>query len=91
MGQENCGSVYLDSGFKADMEGRVGKATLDTMKVPARNTMEKSWEELKCSFGPDNGYEDDFDVNVPGLVDNEELGIQEGFHYMARFVSPPWV
>lgn len=83
-----CGSVYLDSGFRAHMERRVGKATLDKMKLPAQNAMDRSWEEVKCSFGPDNGYDDEFDVNVPGLPDNEELGIQEGFHSMSRFVTP---
>ena len=80
-----CGSVYLDNGFKAYMERRVGSAVLDNMSVLSRTTMEKSWEDLKFQFGTDqSGQEDSFEVNVPGLPDSDELDIDEGFHTISR-------
>lgn len=85
-----CGSVFLDKGFKLYMEKRVGKGILDKMSNLSRTTMMKSWEDLKLSFGVDDGGgEEDFEVSVPGLADSAKLDIYEGFHTISRLVSPP--
>jgi hypothetical protein len=48
--------------------------------------MMRTWEEkVKFTFGGNADTEDDgYDVYVPGVPDNDETNVEEGFHTMQK-------
>lgn len=81
-----CGSVYLDDGFREYIRSRLGSSILDKMSTKSRVKMEKSWqEEVKFKFTSSAQSRNMiYEVAVPGLADDEDLDIEEGYHTMQR-------
>lgn len=75
-----CGSVYLDQGFDRYIRRTLGDAAIDKMRPRARAQMQQSFERAKIRFG--NTNDRFFEVNVPGLPDNDLLRIEDGYHSM---------
>jgi hypothetical protein len=52
--------------------------------------MMRTWEEkIKFTFGSNTELEDDgYEVNVPGIPDNDETNVEDGFHTMQKYT--PW-
>jgi hypothetical protein len=49
--------------------------------------MMKSWEEtIKFTFGNSINAEEEYFVAVPGIPDNEEANVEDGFHTMQKQV-----
>ncbi|TGZ81553.1 actin-like ATPase domain-containing protein [Ascodesmis nigricans] len=76
-----CGSVYLDQAFDKYIRQLLGNARVDRMKPRARQQMAKSFERVKIRFG--NTTDSYFEVIVPGIADDDELNIEDGFHSMS--------
>ncbi|KAI5856586.1 hypothetical protein BZA05DRAFT_204555 [Tricharina praecox] len=77
-----CGSTFLDKNFEDYMRRILGDETFDAMMPRSRAAMMRSWEEtVKFKFGNEAPFSN-YDINVPGVADNEELKIGEGWHNM---------
>lgn len=84
-----CGAVYLDRRFEDFVVQRIGKETYDGMSDRAKFQMHQYWETyIKREYkdlteGEDEGAQDFF-VPLPGVADNVENGVQEGFLTVTR-------
>jgi len=81
-----CGSVFLNRRFEAFMRKRLGVTTVDTMIRKGRpyyKMMKEFDERLKRAFKDceDNNI---MDCEVPGLPDDEDKGIEDGFLEITR-------
>lgn len=78
-----------NNGCRAYLEGRLGSELLESMSQRSRTAMEKSWEEqVKFKFGtPAQNRSTIFEVVVPGVPDDDDLDIEEGFHTMTKSVK----
>ncbi|KAF8247380.1 actin-like ATPase domain-containing protein [Wilcoxina mikolae CBS 423.85] len=79
-----CGSVFLDERFEKYIRGVLGDKVIDDMKPRSKYEMMRTWEEkVKFTFGNSEDAEDDgYEVNVPGVPDNDETNVEDGFHSM---------
>ena len=78
-----CGSVYLDKGFQDHIRKRIGNDSIDNMTVKAKEEMMRTWEDkVKFPFKEDSDEDDDYEVNVRGVDDNEQMCVEGGFHKM---------
>ncbi|TGZ77595.1 hypothetical protein EX30DRAFT_311070 [Ascodesmis nigricans] len=76
-----CGSVFLDQGFEKYIRGKLGDAVIDKMSARSRMHMMNSWiTDVKNRFGGTTQTE--FEVSVPGVADDEKMGVESGFHVM---------
>lgn len=76
-----CGSVFLDHGFDKYIRRKLGDSVIDGMSVRSRTQMMNSWiNDVKFRFG--NTSQTEFDVSVPGVADDDEKGVDSGFHTM---------
>lgn len=75
--------MYLDQGFESYIRGVLGNEVVDSMRPRSRADMMNSWEQkVKFLFGFAGTEEDEYEVNIPGIVNHPE--VQDGFHYMTR-------
>src|SRR4051794_8754834 len=69
-----CGSAFLNYRFEDHVKSRVGLAVYNAMKPRTRMMGLKYWDEyVKRNF---NDEDQELPVPFPGLVDNEEAGVE---------------
>lgn len=78
-----CGSTYINTNFEDFVRSRIGDA-FDNMKPKGRLVMMKHFDEfLKRTFSDDED-EDIFSCPIPGVPDNPEAGVEDGFFVLTR-------
>lgn len=78
----------MDYRFEEHIRRRLGDRIFNKMKLGSRIKMMKSWEQnVKFLFGNTVGIEG-FEVSVPGVGDDEDKNIEDGFHTMQGFATP---
>jgi hypothetical protein len=48
--------------------------------------MMQSWEEVKSSFG--SRSDEEHFVRMPGIYDDEECKVEDGYHVMKKYILP---
>ncbi|EWC48311.1 hypothetical protein DRE_07770 [Drechslerella stenobrocha 248] len=77
-----CGSAFLNYRFEDHVKSRVGATVYNAMKPRTRMMGLKYWDEyVKRNF---NDEDQELPVPFPGLVDNEEAGVEGGFLVLTR-------
>ncbi|EPS45261.1 hypothetical protein H072_725 [Dactylellina haptotyla CBS 200.50] len=77
-----CGSAFLNYRFEDHVKSRVGASVYNAMKPRTRMMGLKYWDEyVKRNF---NDEDQELPVPFPGLVDNEEAGVEGGFLVLTR-------
>ncbi|KAF8245037.1 actin-like ATPase domain-containing protein [Wilcoxina mikolae CBS 423.85] len=78
-----CGSVFLDYAFEQYIRRLLGDKAINDMKPRSKHEMMRTWEEkVKFTFGNTTDPEAVYEVNVPGVPDNDDTNIEDGFHFM---------
>ncbi|KAL7267654.1 hypothetical protein RUND412_009750 [Rhizina undulata] len=79
-----CGSVFVNQMFEEYMRNILGDDTINRMKPVSKNEMIRQWEEkVKFKFA-DAEDEDYYDVQVPGVHDNDKVGLAGGWLSLTR-------
>lgn len=73
-----CGAIFLNENFKKLLYEKVGQ---DILTPRCLADAVKNFEEgLKQDFDPfSNDCDDEFEIPLPGIPDNESLGIIAGY------------
>lgn len=82
-----CGSTYINANFENFVRKRIGDDVFNAMKPKGRIVMLKHFDEfLKRTFSDEDEDEDEdiFSCPIPGVADNEEAGVEDGFFILTR-------
>ena len=84
-----CGATYLNRGFESLLRRKLGDQAVRILTPKRlREAMRYYENDVKAAFNPlDPNCEIDFDIPIPGVEDDDELGISEGFLKISKYVG----
>ncbi|KAL7275881.1 hypothetical protein RUND412_001158 [Rhizina undulata] len=79
-----CGSVFVNDQFEKYVRELLGESVVNKMRPVAKREMMRQWEErVKFKFSDSEDIES-FEVYIPGVPDNETIGLEGGFLLLSR-------
>jgi len=82
-----CGATYLNRGFESLLRRKLGDQAVKILSPKRlREALRYFENDVKAAFNPmDPNCEADFDVPIPGVEDDDSLGISEGFLKISKY------
>jgi hypothetical protein len=83
-----CGSIYLTKNFEDLVRRRLGSKAPQILTQKALTQCARAFENLiKCTFDPeDENAEDEYELPIPGAPDSPDIGLEDGYLRLSKFV-----